>query len=1060
MVYRTYIVNSSDLSTLATINNTPVGFYPEVLRSVGWTAALVRTPISWSSNSTRVIAGKFTNDSNRGRAVVHDIAYNNTQPFSLISTGPSPAYGLAGYTPILLANLPTRFRLKNKATGYYVASTGFNTNSLFLTYDPDLPLGPVGSTGGYFVHEFSADRPSDLYSSIGVNTYRVFSMDPNANPPPRIYMNNTTGSNPTNLLINTTAGVTAQYTWQFFLKDGTTNDVILWSPSPSSTGGNYVTYNPIENGSVLGISTGTPIIFTLEPVNDFTSFNTVTIVGDWVGTVTTGAGSRVGSCVDITSDGQTIVISDGAEGNDIQGQTYGTVKIYRYVSANNWSLVTNIVGSELALTNTLLSGTPNGFGVDLKINSDGTKLCVASHNAAFAVGMVAFYALVNGVWKFVDITFGPGRLTSYSMAFGDKITMSNSGRTIVQDPWNSSVVGLAFIYEFSQIDVVSKLIMSDTLKISTSTIDFNSGTDSATGSAYTFKNTGVHLNNGKLVIYDANAPTLTITGGSATGHSIEFRTSGILNNNGNSFGSTGNLDWRWKLDTYNGNQSMMLQTGQSAAVTNMMSFSATEFATSVPIGTILVSGAGLPVVLSPTNLGVSNAGSYSIANVGSQREVYHDLSILGTPRMRFLATRINYNSPLYGAIKNEDQFEIQTGRAVNTALTTNNYLANRRLHISGAGDVAIGITAVSGKKLTVAGDFNSTSSIRTTNFNQKYDSSLPPLNLYSRSSVIINTGGGLSPNNMTIASTGEVGIGISPVTGTKLTVSGNANVTGTVTSSSDDRLKENEVLITNATDTLLKLRPEIYDKKPDFNSTDTSTFYKESGLVAQDIWYGTPELRHLVQLGSRVEVVYEYKPIEYPPLVAGVDISGVEYRTVEMPIDASGNQVDASGNPIDYPPLVAGGDISGVEYRTVEMPIDIIGLHRDVSGNLVDASGNLVDTSGNLVYYSGNPVDVSGNQVDASGNQVDTSGNLIPKTQIITIDKRPKNLLVPKTIYHPINPANIAEISLDSDVQRDPDYTALGWGDTPASVNYIGLIPYLVKSIQELNSEIDGLKTM
>jgi hypothetical protein len=308
---------------------------------------------------------------------------------------------------------------------------------------------------------------------------------------------------------------------------------------------------------------------------------------------------------------------------------------------------------------------------------------------------------------------------------------------------------------------------------------------------------------------------------------------------------------------------------------------------------------------------------------------------------------------------------------------------------------------------------------------------------------------------MTIAATGEVGIGITPVTGTKLTVSGSATVTGTVTNSSDDRLKENEVLITNATDTLLKLRPEIYDKKPEFNSTDPSTFYKESGLVAQDIWYGAPELRYLVKLGSRAEFVSEYKAIDYPPLVAGVDISGVEYRTVEIPFTISGNSVDISGNVSGNPIDVSGNpvDVSG-------NPVDISG---NLSGNSVDISGNV---SGNPVDISGNPVDVSGNAVDASGNPVDVSGNvsgnLVPQTQtqIITIDSRPQSFSIPKVIYKPINPADIAEIPLGTDVQQDPDYTALGWGDTPASVNYIGLIPYLVKSIQELNSEIDALGTL
>ena len=67
-----------------------------------------------------------------------------------------------------------------------------------------------------------------------------------------------------------------------------------------------------------------------------------------------------------------------------------------------------------------------------------------------------------------------------------------------------------------------------------------------------------------------------------------------------------------------------------------------------------------------------------------------------------------------------------------------------------------------------------------------------------------------------------------------------------LSNTSDDRLKENEVLITNACETLSKLRPQIYDKKPDIENTDSTTWYKESGLIVQEVYYDAPELRHLV----------------------------------------------------------------------------------------------------------------------------------------------------------------------------------------------------------------------
>ena len=71
-----------------------------------------------------------------------------------------------------------------------------------------------------------------------------------------------------------------------------------------------------------------------------------------------------------------------------------------------------------------------------------------------------------------------------------------------------------------------------------------------------------------------------------------------------------------------------------------------------------------------------------------------------------------------------------------------------------------------------------------------------------------------------------------------------------LTQSSDDRLKENEIIITNACETLSKLRPQIYDKKPDMENDDPTPWYKESGFIAQEIYYDAPELRHLIHKGK------------------------------------------------------------------------------------------------------------------------------------------------------------------------------------------------------------------
>ena len=46
----------------------------------------------------------------------------------------------------------------------------------------------------------------------------------------------------------------------------------------------------------------------------------------------------------------------------------------------------------------------------------------------------------------------------------------------------------------------------------------------------------------------------------------------------------------------------------------------------------------------------------------------------------------------------------------------------------------------------------------------------------------------------------------------------------------------------------MKLKPQVYDKKNNMTSTNTDNWQKESGFIAQEIYYDAPELRHLVKI--------------------------------------------------------------------------------------------------------------------------------------------------------------------------------------------------------------------
>ena len=105
--------------------------------------------------------------------------------------------------------------------------------------------------------------------------------------------------------------------------------------------------------------------------------------------------------------------------------------------------------------------------------------------------------------------------------------------------------------------------------------------------------------------------------------------------------------------------------------------------------------------------------------------------------------------------------------------------------------------------------------------------------------------------------------------GGQIICSGTVTANGVILSS-DDRIKENEKLIVNATETLSKLTPQIYDKYRTMDLSGSSQI--ESGLIAQEVYYNAPELRHLVVVGKD----YDASGNEYIPTPEEMDLSGVD----------------------------------------------------------------------------------------------------------------------------------------------------------------------------------------
>jgi hypothetical protein len=62
------------------------------------------------------------------------------------------------------------------------------------------------------------------------------------------------------------------------------------------------------------------------------------------------------------------------------------------------------------------------------------------------------------------------------------------------------------------------------------------------------------------------------------------------------------------------------------------------------------------------------------------------------------------------------------------------------------------------------------------------------------------------------------------------------------------------------------------------------------------------------------------------------------------------------------------------------------------------------------------------------------------------------------TLGQGTNPIDLVE-PRSSNLQEDPDYTSLGWSSNNSSgLNYIGLIPWLIRGIQEQQNKITELE--
>ena len=105
------------------------------------------------------------------------------------------------------------------------------------------------------------------------------------------------------------------------------------------------------------------------------------------------------------------------------------------------------------------------------------------------------------------------------------------------------------------------------------------------------------------------------------------------------------------------------------------------------------------------------------------------------------------------------------------------------------------------------------------------------------------------------------------------------NVTArSVYQTSDDRVKTDEEFIIDALSTISKLRPQYYKKWDTIDKNNNYVY--ESGLIAQEVYYDVPELRHIVKVSGDIEsnVLSSIDPTQDPDYSSwGSNLASVNY---------------------------------------------------------------------------------------------------------------------------------------------------------------------------------------
>lgn len=162
------------------------------------------------------------------------------------------------------------------------------------------------------------------------------------------------------------------------------------------------------------------------------------------------AEERIGSSIDLSSNGNILAIGEPNSFGNFSGSTPGQVRVFE-----NFSGVWTQIGSEI-----YGNGNIDSFGIRVSINNDGNKIAIGgSRQGGNQIGYVKLFENISGTWMQIGNVINGDEVNDLT---GRGFSLSGNGKTLVMgSSMNSQNNGKVRVYDVSGLASSNKFVLDN-----------------------------------------------------------------------------------------------------------------------------------------------------------------------------------------------------------------------------------------------------------------------------------------------------------------------------------------------------------------------------------------------------------------------------------------------------------------------------------------------------------------------------------------------------------------------------------------------------------------------